>query len=252
MIAFHLPNLRQVFGWLFIIMILSFGIGGLLLILETDSPNSLREGYSEFNFPSKDIEKARVNLAVDTGSIHISGQSMEYLLSGDVHVEAKHYLPRLTHSVTNKTMNIAIDRPRDIFHDIIGGEERWDVKIHNQTPISLLLSVGTGDIYIQPGNAQISELSLESGAGSLYLDIHEWKGDSLPIRIENGAGDITILFPEKSQVNVALDRAIGNIFLTGFTGDDTGYYHETRDPDAPDIHVTISQGIGDITLRTVE
>jgi hypothetical protein len=57
MIAFHLPNLRQVFGWLFIIMILSFGIGGVLLILETDSPNSLREGYSEFNFPLRTLRK---------------------------------------------------------------------------------------------------------------------------------------------------------------------------------------------------
>jgi hypothetical protein len=252
MIAFHLPNLRQVFGWLFIIMILSFGIGGVLLVLDTDKSSLPHEGYSEFNFSAHDIEKVRINLAIDTGSIHLTGQSMEDLLSGSVHVESEHYLPRLAHSITNKTMNIAIDRSRDIFHDIIGGEEKWDVKIQNQTPISLLLSVGTGDIYMQPGNAQISELVLESGAGSLFLDIHDWEGDNLPVRIENGAGDITVLFPEKSRVSVDLDRAIGNLFLTGFTGDDHGYYHETSNPDAPDIHVTISQGIGDVILRTVE
>ena len=252
MIAFHLPNLRQVFGWLFIIMILSFGIGGVLLILETDTPNPPREGHSEFSFPAQEIEKARVNLAIDTGTIRITGESMEDLLTGEVHVETKHYLPRLTHSVTNKTMNIAIDRPSDIFHEIIGGEENWNISVHNQTPISLLLSVGTGDIHMEPGNAQISELALESGAGSLFLDIHDWEGDSLPIRIENGAGDITVLFPERSRVSVALDRAIGNLFLTGFTGDDHGYYHETSSSDAPDIHVSISQGIGDVTLRTVE
>ncbi|MCA1917321.1 toast rack family protein [Methanospirillum hungatei] len=252
MIPFHLPNLRKVFGWLFLIMILSFGIGGVLLVLEPDAPNPAHEGNFEFSIPAQEIERARINMAIDAGNIRITGETMEDLLTGDVHVETKHYLPRLTHTITNKTMNIAIDRPSDIFHEIIGGEENWNVSVHNKTPLSLLLSVGSGDIHMQPGNAQISELALELGAGSLYLDIHEWKGDSLPIRIENGAGDITVLFPERSRVSVALDRAIGNVFLAGFTGDANGYYHETHSPDAPNIHVSISQGIGDVTLRTVE
>jgi len=251
MISLHLPNLRQLFCWLFIIMIVSFGLGGLLLVFESDKKYSYPEEYSVFNIPIEKIDKARMNFAIETGTINITGDSIEDIVSGSVRVDTKQYIPRPTHSVINGTINVAIDRPTDLFHQIIGAEEKWDIRLHNRTPISLLLSVGTGDIHVAPGDAQISELALECGAGSLYLDIREWKGNDLPIRIENGAGDITILFPDQSHVSVALERAIGNLFLTGFSGDTHGYYHETKAVDAPVIHVTISQGIGDVTLMAM-
>ncbi|KAF5082388.1 hypothetical protein DSECCO2_99210 [anaerobic digester metagenome] len=251
MISFHPPNLKHLFCWLFFIMILSFGISGVLLVLETDKNYSNREGYSEFVIPSQGVEKARINLAIETGTVNISGQSMDDILYGKVHVDTKRYLPHLTHSETNGTVNIAIDRPSDLFHNIIGGEESWEFQFQNQTPISLILSIATGDIRLQPGNAQISEMVLECGAGSVFLDLQDYMGDSLPVRIDNGAGEITVLFPEKSHVSVALERALGNLVMSGFTGNEHGYYHETDDPNAPAIHVTISQGIGDLTLKTI-
>lgn len=250
MISYTLPSTRQIFCWLFLVMILSFGIGGILLFIDSGKAKLNRDESSDFRIPYDGIETVRMNLNVDTGTINISGGSMEHILSGKVRADTKQYLPRLTHVTTNKTLYASVDRHSDLLHEMIGGEEKWDIRLGNQTPMSLLISVGTGDIHVAPGDAQISELALESGAGSIFLNITAWKGKDLPIRIENGAGDITVLFPDKSHVSVSLDRALGNLFLTGFSGDAHGYYHTTDKPDAPVIHVTISQGLGDVTLRT--
>jgi len=245
-----LPSTRQIFCWLFLIMILSFGLGGIVLLIESDKTKPDLEESSDFRIPYDGIETVRMNLKVDTGTINITDGSMEEILSGKVHADTNHYLPRLTHAITNKTLFASDDRHSDLFHEMIGGEEKWDIRLGNQIPMSLMISVGAGDIHMAPGDAQISELALESGAGSIFLNITAWKGKDLPIRIENGAGDITILFPDQSHVSVSLDRGLGNLLLTGFSGNAHGYYHTTDKPDAPVIHVTISQGLGDVTLRT--
>ena len=222
------------------------------MAFDNEDMKSLHETTGTILIPPDAITKARMNLVVDSGSISIaSGTGSEYL-SGNVTVTSKGNIPGLSHIMSNGTANIAIDRPAQIFHDIIGGDEHWELLLHNSTPTSLLLSLGTGDISLNPQDAMITELALENGAGSIFLDMQDWNGTSLPIRIDNGVGEVTILFPEKSRISVILDRATGNLFLTGFSGQEQKYYHHTSVQDAPIINVTISQGLGDITLKTME
>lgn len=248
--SFHFPSLRQAMIWLLLIIVASFAIGGIIMVFDNPDPEYKAGLTKTVAIPLDDISKARVNLVVDSGSISLSSETLNDFLTGDVTLTSKGTPPGLSHTMSNGTANIVIDRPTQILHDIIGGDENWNVSLHNSTPTSLLLSLGTGDIHLTPKDAMITELAVENGAGSLFMDLHEWNGKVLPVRIDNGVGEITIIFPEESMVSVNLDRAVGNLFLTGFSGKEQKYYHHTDVASAPVMNVTISQGLGDITLKT--
>ncbi|NLV26010.1 MAG: hypothetical protein GXY48_02415 [Methanomicrobiales archaeon] len=249
--GFTIPSLKVTMIWLFGIMVICFAIGGVLIILESDNHEKNLEKQERIHIPSSGIEKAQVNLEIDSGTVNLTSGPGPDLIQGQVIVNGVLPSPRLSHTITNRTGNIVIERSKNFMQDIIGGEENWDIELQNKTPTSLLVSLGTGELNITSGKMNLSELGIENGAGSLSLDLHEWEGKRLQVKIVNGVGEMTLLFPEKSDISVFLERGIGNSIVSGFTANNQGYSHESVSPGNSEIIVHISQGLGDLTLKTV-
>lgn len=250
MTSIIIPSLQKLMTWLLLIIIISFAIGGIIMVFDGRDYPYLNENSHQILIPSEGVDKTHIILDVDAGSINITSGSGPELLQGIVHSIGRNP-PGLSETTVNRTKNIVRKRAHGIMHDFISSEENWDISIQNSTDTSLLLSLGNGYINLSPGDARITELGIECGAGSAFINLSSWHGKNLPVRIDGGIGDITVLFPEKSYVAVAMEHCIGKLKITGFEGDEKRYYHRVQAADAPVIEVSISQGMGDLTLKTV-
>lgn len=249
--GFPIPSLKIAMIWLFGIMFVCFIIGGVLIVLESENPDNGPYKNYDFRIPSEDLDKIRMNLEIDTGSLNLTSNEGPDLVIGKVSIEGLLPEPRLEHTITNGTSNIAIERSKNIMHEIIGGEENWYLNLKNDTPTSLLLTVGVGDINFTSGSMKLTDLGIDNGAGSVYLDLHKWTGPLLKVNIDNGVGDLTLILPETADINVVRDQGMGNSVFSGFTADERGFTHKSTLSDASVIDVHISQGLGDLNLKTL-
>lgn len=251
MSGFIVPSLKTAMLWLFAIMIVCFVIGAVLVVLESDKPDHNIQKNINFYYPVQGIEKAQFDLEVDTGSIIINPDEESEIVSGTVFFEGILPEPCLSHTIMNGTANFVIDREKNILHDLMGGEENWKINLGKKIPANLDIQLGTGDIIFNSGDTEIKNVKIENGAGSLFLDIHEWEGENLDVSIETGIGDLTMIFPDNPYIVINRDQGVVNSIISGFSVSDNGYIHNGSSVNNSTINVSIIQGIGELKLKTI-
>ena len=251
MTSISFPSLRKVMIWLFIIMVSAFAVGTVFFVLDAPGKDLSDGSWIPVSTPPEEITAARIHLEIDSGSVVLTEGHGSSLLSGRVHGTRRDAAPRLSYLNMDGTAMVGIERQDDLVQFLFGDEEAWELALNNQVPSEIAIMSGTGDITIACGRAPITGLELESGVGSVSLDLTEWSGDHFAATISSGVGDITILLPEDAHIAVALSSGLGDVSVHGLSGDTNGYYHHPVLADAPSLDLAISQGIGDLTIRTV-
>jgi hypothetical protein len=246
-----LPLLRNVMLWLLILSIVCFIAGITVMIFQGDNQYNQNFTASQVSVGPFQADNTRINLEVGSGSINISSGNGKEVLHGSVASEIKSK-PNLSASIDHRNVNIAISRTPDLLLDLFDSEENWNLNLGKSENASMKLSLGNGDINLTPGDVELNDLWIELGAGSIYLDLTGWEKVHAPIRIETGIGDVFILFPENSTIAVDLNQGVGDINISGFITGEHGYYHDTTSGNGSIMDVTISQGMGDLTMMTVK
>ncbi|MDD1724546.1 MAG: toast rack family protein [Methanospirillum sp.] len=257
--GFVLPSLRKVMFWLFIIMVASLLIGILIAVVDNHpcgqgflpGGEERKGSWADVSVPSGPARQVKIDLDISSGDISLSGDETPGMVNGRVICSHEKNPPHLTSTVVDGVGKIGIERPSGIVYDILPGKEDWNLTLNRTLPAELRVSINKGDILLNTSDTCLNSVYLESGAGDIVLNESRWSGRRQSVHIESGVGDITALFPEQSRVSVTLDKGIGNNNLFGFDEYKSGYTHHASVRDAPKIDLTISQGIGNVTLRTV-
>lgn len=249
MTTIPIPSLRKVMVWLFIIMVSAFAVGMVFYFFDAPEPDRTKGSWVTVYTPDEPVSLARIHLELDTGSLSLTEGNGPSLLAGQVHVTRKEVAPRLLYLNTDGTATVSIDRQSDLVQYLFGDEEVWELALNREIPSELSVISGAGDISVASGRSQLSGVELESGFGSITLDLTGWSGTHLAGILSAGVGEITVLLPDDAHIAIALSSGFGNLNVQGLSGDTTGYYYHPDMAGAPSIDLAISQGIGGITIR---
>ena len=120
----------------------------------------------------------------------------------------------------------------------------WDIMFADDIPLDLRLQLAAGDVGIELGDTMLEEFRIETGAGSLDIDVAG--SDSLEtIRVTTGAGDLRLDASDGSALRrFDIETGAGSLRLD-LSGSDWERDIEGRiDGGAGDVTVTLPSDIG--------
>jgi len=251
-IGVRIPPLRQIIIWLVIISVVSFSIGGIITVLEGGSYMSGENStVTPVEIKPGEIKHAAVSLEIDSGSINISPGTTESLISGSITGLHAQKGPDISYTSIEQVGHLSIKQESSLSFDPFIKEDQWDLSLVQDMPTSLSITMGSGDLRILPGRADLTDLYIDQGTGDLTLDLSRWKGTHLMGSIEEGVGSMTILLPAETSVASRVESGIGSRSIIGLDGEKSTYYHTIQDRQAPVISLSVNQGIGDLTMKVV-
>lgn len=130
----------------------------------------------------------------------------------------------------------------------------WDVGLHPDVSLDLVLDAGSGSCDFDLSDLQIRDLFLDVGSGSVDLALPA--DSTFEARIDGGSGALVITLPENVGARVVLDAGSGSFhpgerfrLVEGERRDDGVW--ETDDWDTADhtVELRIDQGSGSIRIR---
>ena len=248
--GFRLPSLKQIIIWLVIITFISFFIGGVITFIDGGKYKATgKEITTNADVPSGNITHAMISLEMDTGNINLFSETSGSLLTGVISGKNAKTGPEQTFTSSNGAGYLKIKQETGRFMDPFMREDTWNLSINPDIPISLSVTSGAGNVNINPGKANLTDLAIHLGTGDISVDLSEWKGTHLPALITGGMGSMTIILPSNTSIATNLETGIGSRTILGLEGGDGVYYRTVPDHQAPVISLSVNQGIGDLTMR---
>jgi hypothetical protein len=129
----------------------------------------------------------------------------------------------------------------------------WSLALAPGVPTDLTLKMGAGESKINLRGIDITSLDVMSGMGEMTLDLSGPRPHDVHGRIESGVGDLRIIVRRGVGVRfVGGTDGVGNLTADGFTKSDGGLVNSAWGKAGPKIDLTLTRGVGDITVTSAE
>jgi len=89
-------------------------------------------------------------------------------------------------------------------------ENKWRLSLDQTTPIDLTIALGAGDATLVLGKLNLRSLAIRLGAGDLKVDLRGTPGKSYGVKLQAGAGDVTIHLPASVAISAGTSGLIGD------------------------------------------
>ncbi len=133
---------------------------------------------------------------------------------------------------------------------------RWEVWLHDNTPMSLELNGGVGDTNANLERVRLENLTANTGVGEFDITL---PGGTYDVKVNSGVGTVILDVPESSGVELIIHGGIGGVNVPGhfdkvtdgdnFLGDEGTWRSENYESAETRIRIEINKGIGDLTIR---
>jgi hypothetical protein len=156
------------------------------------------------------------------------------------------------------------------------GEYRyeWDLRLNDDVPMELQVSVGAGRTDLKLGSlsltrldiaggageilvdlsgaASLTRLDIASGAGALTVDLSgAWQKD-LEAAIGGGVGERILILPRDTGVRVKVEVGIGTVDAAGLTKEGEYYTNDAYGQSEVTLYLEVAGGVGGTELRLGE
>lgn len=223
-----------------------------------------------------DARSVHVDIKMGSGKLKVTGGA-DKLLDAYFFYNVAEWKPEVDYHVSDSLGKLIIHQPSS---QGIGGiplgnvRYEWDLRFNNDVPIKMNVNLGAGKNYLKLGNLSLTSLDVDTGAGSVILDLTrspslkkldlnmgagdvkvdltgDWKND-LSAYINGGIGRISLRFPGEVGVYVHADRGIGQINASGLKKDGNVYTNDAYGQSKVTLNIDIDAGIGQINLELAE
>jgi hypothetical protein len=128
------------------------------------------------------------------------------------------------------------------------GRCEWVVLLNKNLASDLNIKFGAGKADLRLCNLKLSRLKVESGVGTVVVDLSGELQQSLEAFIKTGIGDTTLRLPQNAGVRLHSAVDFGRLQLHDLTWDGKAYTNAAygKSPITLDIH--IESGMGKVTL----
>jgi hypothetical protein len=197
----------------------------------------------------------RTNVRMAVGTLRLkAGEPSSTLALAAAFSYPKSWKPEVKYAVEATQGMLSVIQPE--IRGLPGLRERdnyWSLALAPGVPTDLTLKVGTGESTVDLRGIDITSLEVVSGVGDMTLDLSEPRTHDVHGRIESGVGDLRIIVP--SGVGVRLvggTDGVGNLTAAGFTKSDGGLVNSAWSKAGPKIDLTLTRGVGDITVTSAQ
>ena len=114
---------------------------------------------------------------------------------------------------------------------------------------ALKYTSGASDVSLSGlGNANITDLSFNGGAGNYSLDFSGQLIRDMTVSIESGVSTVTVIIPEGTNAQVITDNELSTVSTSGSWQQNGSTYQLTGSGNTITIHVKL--GVGSLQLKT--
>ncbi len=223
--------------------LLFMGLGSINLQPTATSPVEVAlDGASE----------GQIHIELPVGPIKLSGGDLKTELLKGSYVQNRNLELSQSYAVKNGTGTLELGISSDQFTSIpsISQLPRLDAKINQSIPVSVATDLGAGEVDVNLTGTQVQDVTVEIGAGSLYLTVDKdarLKGD-----LKLAAGAMTLKVPQGVDVYIDGDLAVTLVSLpAGWRRTEGVIVSPGAEKETAQVYLKISQPVGIITIQSI-
>jgi uncharacterized protein DUF2154/cell wall-active antibiotic response 4TMS protein YvqF len=188
------------------------------------------------------------NINLPSGTLDLAGGASK-LLDADFKYRERDGKPMANYTVSNGQGTLDISQENDSHVHFAGSGNDWRLRLANGVPLEMNIDIGAGKAEVNLQGLDVSHADLKVGAGHLNLDLTGQRKSDLHVDIHGGVGTAVIRLPKDIGVRVHASDGLGGVSAHGFHEDGDDYTNDAVSKSPTTIYVTISGGIGHITLE---
>lgn len=196
-------------------------------------------------------ESAQVAVAMGAGSLNISGGA-DNLMDAEFTYNIEQWQPEVSYTVNGGRGELSVSQPDNMSVPNNDVQYSWDVKLTNDLPLTLDVTLGAGESNLDLSELDLEGLSVQTGAGESIVILTGDYSRSFDVSMEGGVGTATLLFNNSVGVQVEVSGGLGSIRAPGFTQDGTTYTNDAYGSADTTLNVSIEGGVGEIQLQLVD
>ena len=124
----------------------------------------------------------------------------------------------------------------------------WKLLLKNDIPVDLSISTGAGNSELDLGSLDLTALKIESGAGTVNVNLDgNWDHD-VTASIRGGIGELKVKLPSAIGVRVEMDTALVNVNANGLIVDGNGYINKAYGTSPYTLTLKLEAGVGSVIL----
>ncbi len=193
----------------------------------------------------KDLIEGMIDIQFGVGTLHLSGDT-EALFQGSFSSNDEQLFPTVQYKTSKNKATLSLKPQKSKIKGNV--ENEWNVAFTNQLPLSFQVNVGVGEHHLLFDNLQIKDLFVRTGVGETIIDLSRVQDNHFNVEVNSGVGTTKLIFSEDQAVSVVVKKGIGSVTADGFIVENDHYKTAIKSDNI--INVTISQGVGEVTLMT--
>jgi hypothetical protein len=129
----------------------------------------------------------------------------------------------------------------------------WDLRLASGVPTDLTLELGVGDSSMNLSGVDVTKLRVIAGVGHTTIDLSGPRNHDITGRIESGMGNLRLIVPKGVGVRLmGRNTKFGELRAPGFTESNGGLVNSAWNEAGPKIDLTLTHGMGDVTIVSAD
>jgi hypothetical protein len=230
--------------WKLIIPVSLVLLGLWVLLGKFSAPRTYTSESVAVNIPLEGAERARVRLLPGAGRLQVSGVApVGQLVDGTFGVGADYDVRR-----DGATLEVDLRGARDMWLRMVapwnwGETLDWDFSFNGDIPLDLSIESGAGDIRLNLSELRVTYLNLQTGMGATKVTLPAKAGQSRA-KIRSGMGEIKVYVPEGVAARIHATRGMGEVLVNDGRFPRTGDAYQSPDYDTSEHKVEIDAKTG--------
>lgn len=188
------------------------------------------------------VDMGQGDLVIRPGGDHLMEATFEYNVG--------RWKPTFTYVDEGDLWNLTVRQPRQDLE--VEGDARndWALDFGLVIPMEVNVHMGSGDAHVRLTGLDIVAVTVTTGAGQVTLDLTGPWYYNVVARVGNGAGDVGLIVPSDTGVQISVVQGAGTVIAPGFEQVNGNYVNDAFD--TADVLMLIAVDIGSGNLQVLE
>ncbi len=191
----------------------------------------------------------RVEIEMGAGELAVSGGASELMQA-----KFTYNVAELNPQVTRSPGTLSVRTPAALpgissLRDLPNLRYVWDLQLNDTVPMQLKVSMGAGTSNLRLGSLSLTNLELETGAGSVTVDLTGNPRNDLDAKISGGVGELTLRLPRSACPRVSVEKGLGKVDAQGLAQDGNNYVSDACGKAARTLRIAVTAGVGSVKLE---
>jgi hypothetical protein len=180
------------------------------------------------------------------GLLTVDGGSSR-ALEADFSFAESYGSPVVDYHVSSGIGQINVTQDHDSPHFGVSHND-WNLRFNDAIPLDLKVEMGAGEGRLHLRDVPVTRLTLNMGAGRVFVDLTGDRKKDVDADIQGGVGEATVRLPRNVGVVAHASGGIGGISAPDFKKQDDEYTNDAYGKSPTTIRVSVQGGVGSIKL----